>query len=416
MLMSHAFQWFTGIDWSTTHHQVCALDADGRRVEESEVEHSATGLGKLIAQLEQLSGGVPESMAIAVETPRGALVDTLLERGFAVFHINPKQSDRFRDRHSVAGAKDDELDAYVLGDALRTDIGCFRRVDPDDPRIIQIRGTSRILDDMKKDCSRLTNRLREQVFRTCPQVLELCPAADERWFWKLLEVAATPEDLARVRPGRVRSLLRSHRIRRWTPDDVLRALRKPAPYVAPGVVEDAAATMDILVTQLLSLDAQRKKCEKRVKSLLEELASEEAQGKHRDVQILLSFPGIGSWVAATMLGEASQPLASRDYQALRTQSGIAPVTRRSGKKRRNVRVSRRYACNHRLHQAIYHWARVAIQKVPKFRKSYDALRQRGCSHGRALRTIGDRLLFVLVAMLESQSVFDPSRYQLTASA
>ena len=35
------------------------------------------------------------------------MVETLVERGFHVYAINPKQLDRFRDRHSVPGAKDD---------------------------------------------------------------------------------------------------------------------------------------------------------------------------------------------------------------------------------------------------------------------------------------------------------------------
>jgi hypothetical protein len=48
-------------------------------------------------------------------------VETLMEQGFAVFSINPKQLDRFRDRYSPAGAKDDRRDAFVLADSLRTD-------------------------------------------------------------------------------------------------------------------------------------------------------------------------------------------------------------------------------------------------------------------------------------------------------
>ena len=53
--------------------------------------------------------------------PHGPIVEMLLERGFAVFAINPKQLNRFRDRFTVAGAKDDRRDAHVLGDSLRTD-------------------------------------------------------------------------------------------------------------------------------------------------------------------------------------------------------------------------------------------------------------------------------------------------------
>ena len=40
-----------------------------------------------------------------------------MDRGFAVYSINPKQLDRFRDRFSPAGAKDDSRDARVLADA-----------------------------------------------------------------------------------------------------------------------------------------------------------------------------------------------------------------------------------------------------------------------------------------------------------
>ena len=45
-----------------------------------------------------------------------------------VYSINPKQLDRFRDRFTVAGAKDDSLDAYVLADSLRTDMPRFRKL------------------------------------------------------------------------------------------------------------------------------------------------------------------------------------------------------------------------------------------------------------------------------------------------
>lgn len=60
----------------------------------------------------------PETVAIAIGTSWGALVETLLDHGFAVFSINPKQVDRFRDRFTVAGAKDYTRDALVLASSL----------------------------------------------------------------------------------------------------------------------------------------------------------------------------------------------------------------------------------------------------------------------------------------------------------
>lgn len=103
-----------------------------------------------------------------IEIPRGGLVEAFLERGFHVYTLNPKQVDRFRDRHSVAGAKDDRRDAYVLADAPRTALHKFRRVALDDPLVIQIREIARDDEDLREEMNRLTNRLREQLYRVAP--------------------------------------------------------------------------------------------------------------------------------------------------------------------------------------------------------------------------------------------------------
>ncbi len=76
----------------------------------------------------------------------------------------------------------------------------------------------------------------------------------------------------------------------------------------------------------------------------------------------------------------------------------------------------RKACHMRLRNAVYHWARVAIQHDPASRERYAALRARGHSHGRALRSVADRLLAVACAMLESQTLYDPNHREKTPKA
>jgi transposase len=117
------------------------------------------------------------------------------------------------------------------------------------------------------------------------------------------------------------------------------------------------------------------------------------------------LPGVGRIVLATLLAEAWEPLRRRDYHALRNLCGVAPVTRRSGKT--NI-VLRRRACHPRLANAVYHWARVAVQNDRVSRAKYDALRDRGHGYARALRSVADRLLNVACAMLRDGTLFDPS--------
>jgi transposase len=121
---------------------------------------------------------------------------------------------------------------------------------------------------------------------------------------------------------------------------------------------------------------------------------------------------IGRINLATLLAEVSGPLSRRDYPALPPLSGVAPVTKRSGK---SCIVVMRYAAHVRLRNTVYHWARVAIQHDPRSRSRYTALRQRGHSHGRAIRGVADRLLNVACVLLQRQTTFDPDHGQPAAA-
>jgi hypothetical protein len=61
-----------------------------------------------------------------------------------------------------------------------------------------------------------------------------------------------------------------------------------------------------------------------------------------------------------------------------------------------------------LSNAVFHWARTAIQHDATSRAKYEALRARGHGHARALRSVADRLLCVACAMLEKGTLFDAS--------
>jgi transposase len=400
------YRLLVGVDWATEAHQVCVLDTGGRILQERRVQHRADAISALLEQLLGLAGGDPASIAMAIEVPRGPVVEAFIERGLHVFAINPKQLDRFRDRHTVAGAKDDRRDAFVLADALRTDLSALRRLELDAPWVVRLRELSRLQEELGAEINRTANRLREQLLRFYPQMLRLCPATDEPWLWALLELAKTPKKGQKLRRSSVQRILSKHRIRKVTADQVRAQLKNAALHVAPGVTEAAASHVAMLLPRLELLATQRQACSKALEALLAQETSESEKRERRDVEILLSLPGAGRIVAATMLAEASQPLAQRNYHALRTLSGVAPITRQSGKRKI---VLMRYGCNRRLRNALYHWARVSSQIDPATKLRYQTLRQRGHNHPRALRAVADGLLRTLVAMLRDQTLYDPAR-------
>jgi transposase len=401
------YDWFVGIDWGSKQHQVCVLDRDRRRVGERAVDHDGASLVRLAEWLWSVSAGQPQRVAVAIEVPRGAIVEGLLERGFHLFAINPKQLDRFRDRHSVAGAKDDRRDAFVLADSVRTDQPSFRQLQLEEPQFLVLRELSRAEETLLEEFRRSANRLRDQLHRFYPQMLELCSAADEPWLWDLIDLAPTPAHAALLSEEQVQRVLKAHRIRRIKAHAVLTCLQAPALPVAPGAAEAAQAYCGFLLPCLRVLAEQLQACSHQVSTLLRTLSEEPGEGEGpSDVAIVQSLPGVGRKITAWLFAEAAQPLAERDYQVLRTHGGVAPVTKQSGKRRL---VVMRRGCNPRLRHALYHMARVAMQRDAHFSRVYEALRAKGQRHGQALRNIGDRLLRILMAMLRDRTLYDSSR-------
>jgi hypothetical protein len=317
--------------------------------------------------------------------------------------------DRFRDRFSMAGAKDDSRDAEVMASSLRTDAKCFRRLATNDPIIIELREWSRIAEELGVERNRLANRLREQLWRYFPAVLQLETDLSAEWLLEFLVLAPTPAKAARLRESTVAKLLKERRIRRLDALSVLKTVRASPPQLAPGTIEAASAHVASLIPRLRLLNRQIHDAERRLDALTARLVASEdtgpGQSKQHDAVILASLPGVGRTILATLLAEACEPLQRRDYAALRSLTGVAPVTKRSGK---SCIVLRRQACNQRLANAAYHWARVAIQSDQRSRAKYAELRKRGHTHGRALRSVADRLLNVACAMLRSGTPFNPS--------
>lgn len=405
-----------GIDWANEEHRVFVTDTDGRDLFECRTPHKAAELFALCDRLVEAAGGSPREAWVAIERPHGLVVEALLSRDIRVFSINPKQLDRFRDCFSPSGAKDDRRDAMVLCSSLRTDLRAFREVQPDAPIIVELREWSRMRHEEQGERTRLGNRLREQLLRYFPQMLDLDGDPGKRWMIALWRRVRTPEHAHHVDLRTIAPILKKHRIRKVTPARVLEVLQAGPFAVAEGVTAAAAGHIEHLIDRIEVLNDQLKVSEEHCGFLVEKLVRDESllhgadpfqspapsDGSASTAAILRSMPGIGAVVIGALLGEASQLLVTGNIAGLRLLGGIAPVTKSSGK---SCHVMRRLAANPRLRDALHHMAGTAMQHDPSFRRRYTALRGRGHTHGRALRQLADTMLRILAAMLRDRSFY-----------
>jgi len=298
-----------------------------------------------------------------METNHGLVCDVLVERGVAVHSVNPKQLDRFRDRHTVAGAKDDRLDALVLADSLRTDTRLYRRVEPLSEESLRLRELSREQEELDKLFQQQANRLWSLLVRYFPVLLKFCPGADEPWLWALLKQAGTPKKAAACTEKRLEKILKTFRIRRVSASELSVALKAEGAdgsLLAAEVGEEHARTILKHLTLLHRQIAEQKQkiCRileagipkdhpKAVEDMKATKGPVERTGEipespnatgvagmdpvtrppFTDKEIVLSMVGIGWKTGATLLGEAPQAIRQADYRTLRGECGTAPVTK-----------------------------------------------------------------------------------------
>ncbi len=158
---------FAGFDWATEKHDVVVLDPQGNKLLEMRFAHTAEGWNQLRVRLESLG-----KVGVAIETNCGPAVERLLDMGVAVYPLNPKAAERYRDRHAPSGVKDDAFDAWCFAEALRTEGQHWRILEPLDPKTQLLRILCRDEISMIEQRTALVLQLQAALGEYYPAALE----------------------------------------------------------------------------------------------------------------------------------------------------------------------------------------------------------------------------------------------------
>ena len=396
---------FCGIDWAENHHDVALVDEQGRLVAKCRIGDDASGLTTLLELLAEHGDTASALVPVAIETSRGLLVASLRATGRPMYAINPLAVSRYRERHTVARAKSDHVDAVVLANILRTDADAHRLLPSDSELVQAIAVLARGGQDAAWSRQQIMNQLRSILREYFPAAL--CAFKDQRAGLAaaeartILAAAPTPSAAATLTKARLRRLL-----------------------IAAGRQRNIDARIDQLLTvfaseQMRQLPRVEAAFGEQTKALILQLdavcravdhlaqATEEAFSEHPDAAILASFPGVGTLTGARILAEIGDD-RTRFNQArnLRAYAGSAPVTRASGK---SVVVMQRRIKNQRLAAAGYVWTFAALTASPQARSHYDRRRAAGDGHPAALRNLFNRFLSQLHHCLATGEKYDPEK-------
>jgi transposase len=337
---------------------------------------------------------------VGIETERGSWVQALIAAGYQVHAVNPLQAARYRERHSVSGAKSDTGDSHVLADMVRTDRHQLRQVAGDTAEAEAVKLLSRAHKTLIWERTRHLLRLRHTLREFFPAALVAFDDLSAVDALALLDVAPDPTAAAALSIETITAALKKARRhnRAAKAEAIAAALRAEHLGQPPVVIAAYAVTVRVQIAILSVLRTQIAELEEQVNANF---------SKHPDADIYLSQPGLGIVLGARVLAEfGDDKKRYADGRARRNYAGTSPITRQSGKKKV---VMARYVHNDRLLDALGRQAFAALRASPGARAYYDRIRARGTGHHAALRQLGNRLVGILHGCLKTATEYDEAK-------
>jgi transposase len=379
--------WFAGIDGADVHHDVVVIDGEGHHVGVRRVTPTPEGLTELTEFLAAITG--PErkaELACIIETTHGLLIAALLEAGYPVYPVNPKTVDRKR---GAAGAKTDQIDAYLLAKHGRSEFADLRRLEPDSPLVAELKTLTRDQDSLIQMQTRLVNQLTACLKAYYPVALTLFTKLQQRSTLTFLQAYPTPQVARQATALDIAVVLKQagHPTPEQVAAKLVETLHQPALHADEVTTRTKSRLMVALVDQLLPV--------------IEAIASYDQEIKrlfltHADSSLMRSLPRAGKRLAPRLLAELGED--RRRYQnaaSLQALAGTSPVPYESGK---YAKPHRRYACIKPLRNVLQQFAWQSTQKEAWALDYYQRKRAQGKSHSvavRALATIWCRIIFAL---------------------
>jgi transposase len=373
-------QFFGGIDWGGSFHQLCVLNTSGTPVMQQRINHDVAGLRLLAARIADLGSAV----SVAIERAEGLLVEFLHTLPTVTLYcVSPKISARARERYRLSASKSDSFDAFVLADTLRHEHHRWRPLSRPSALTAQLQAVSRDRQRVLHAKVACESRLRAVLETYYPAPLHLFSELDRDISLEFIRAYPTPDQARRIKTGRMAAFCaRQHYSGRTDPAVLVDRLIPHLLSAGEGTTAGKSFAATLFAEELRMLTDHLRSFDNKIDRLLAQhpaLISEMGEDRSR-------FPCVETLLAET---------------------GLAPVTKASGRTRQ---VRFRYAANRRMRHVIDWWVFAAAREDAWSKIVYQASRARGQGKYRALRGLGARWVRILWRCWTDHTCYDPARH------
>lgn len=394
---------FVGVDMAKEDHYAQAVTTAGAEVFHRPVLNDEAAIVKLIDD-----AGAHGRVALVIDMPSSAaqlLLAVAVARQVPVAYVTGLQMRRAAELYSGA-AKTDPRDSWVLADFARRHADQLAWLEISDDLLAKLRILNGRDVDLAEDANRASNRCRDALTSISPALERAIGSRlGHSGIRDLLAAFATPTTLRAAGADTIRATVkaRSPRLADKIGSDITAALAAQS-VTLPG--EDTwGEIIGGLVADLDRLHTQRAELGRQIEAVF--LA-------HPLGKVLVTLCGFGPRTGARTLAEIGDPARFANGGRLAAYAGLAPVDRRSGKSMNNASASRRG--NHRLKNAMFLAAFVAVRHDPHAKAYYDRKRAEGKKHNAAIICVARRRCDLIHAMLSNATPYNPTQHDNLAKA
>jgi transposase len=374
----NAYHLVIGLDRSDRKADLHLIDTTTGRTRSETVASSPENLRQWLLELRQRHSQA--RVAICLEQPAGHLIPFLETYNWiTLYPINPISLQKYRETFVTSRAKDDGKDAQYLAELLLHHPDKLKVWQPQDSQtrlLQQLVAHRRAVVDER---TALTNRLQALLKAYFPQALELC--GDELWrplATTFLLKWPTLMEAQKVKPATLKQFyyLQGSRSQELL-ERRLKLLKEAVPVSdEPALNESFAVRVQLVCRQLQDVVQTVKAYDRRIAELF---------AQHPDRELFASLPGAGPVLAPRLLTALGAERERFDSPAdLQRYTGIAPVTKSSGKTRY---VHRRYLCPLFERQSFHEYAKESVLWCRWAAAYYLSQRSKGKPHHTAVRAL-----------------------------
>ena len=403
--------YYVGIDIAKSFHVVTIIDENEVKVTQKpiRVTNCIDGFSKFITKLETISSNTNDFI-IGLEAT-GIYGENLWEflnsHGFNVKLLNPFQTTRYREQHTMKKVKNDNIDSWII--ALFLKDGKYSSGYVTDDEYQSLRTLYRNRASIQSDMKEVKKRILTQVTVTFPELENFIDIFSITGL-ALLDKYPTAHHYKHSSVDRILKIFRHIQGNSFNNQKAIEVLELAKNSIYSGKAKDARAIAIKSSIRLLKIYQEELSIlEEEILALLEKNGIKEEKDVPTNslIENLKTIPGVSSKTIAAVISECGDLSRFKTPIKFIGYLGLFPTENSSGNPKSTGHLSKRGSSLAK--HALYMASVSCLLHNKELKQYYDTKKSQGKSKQEGIIAVARKLATIIYSIFRYNTPYDPSR-------